>query len=100
VHARFKPVLHQFRYRLFYACVVLDELPRIPRHLPLLFGYNTRWRPFSISDADYLGAGPGTIRDKLLTAARLHVRGLPLSRVSTRTRRAPPLTVSLCVCLV
>ena len=83
VHARFKPVHHSFRYPLFYAAIVLEELPRISQHLPLLFGYNRRWRPFSILDSDYLGPGPGSIRAKLVATVTQHVRSGPPWREGT-----------------
>jgi len=80
-------VAHSFRYRLCYVCVVLEELPRIARHLPLLFAYNGHWQPFALRDADYLGPGPGSIREKLIRTVRDHVR-------SARTVLGPASTAS------
>ncbi len=63
-HTRFLPVHHVLKYSLFVYCLDLDELAGLDQTLPL-FGYN-RFKPASIHDSDYLDAGPGSIKEKLL----------------------------------
>ncbi|HOW96595.1 MAG TPA: DUF1365 family protein [Kiritimatiellia bacterium] len=63
-HARHEPVKHEFEFPGYWVALDLDELPELDRQIPF-FGYNRR-RLVSIRDADYLDAGPGTIREKLL----------------------------------
>jgi uncharacterized protein len=55
VHRRFRPLRHQFRYRVFSLLVDCDELPALGQRLRL-FSYN-RFNLFSIRDADH---GDGT----------------------------------------
>lgn len=52
LHHRFTPRNHAFRYRLFYLCFDLDELPQLHRRLRL-FSVNRR-NLFSFSERDYL----------------------------------------------
>ena len=63
-HARLQPVKHEFAFPGYWYALDLDELPEIDRQIPF-FGYNRR-RLASLRDADYLDAGPGTIREKLM----------------------------------
>jgi cyclopropane-fatty-acyl-phospholipid synthase len=63
-HTRFHPVRHEFRYPLYVYGFDLDELAALDKRLPL-FGYN-RFRPAAINDADYLDAGKGSIKEKLM----------------------------------
>lgn len=64
VHARWKPVMHRFRYEVFQWLLDLDELPAISKRLSL-FSYN-RPNVTSVLDRDYLdaeGAGlPAAVR--------------------------------------
>src|SRR5438128_2699298 len=63
VHARLEPVAHRFNYRVAFALLDIDELPRLAAEVPA-FGYNRR-RPVSLFDRDYLGPGEETLRQKL-----------------------------------
>ncbi len=63
-HTRHRPTVHRFRYPIYVYGLYLDELAQLDRRLPF-FGYN-RVRPASVHDADYLDAGPGGIREKLM----------------------------------
>jgi cyclopropane-fatty-acyl-phospholipid synthase len=63
-HRRLHPVDHRLTYRLYVYALDIDELPVLDNRLPF-FGYN-RFKPASVHDADYLRAGGGSIRDKLL----------------------------------
>ncbi len=75
VHQRLSPRRHDFRYRIFYLDLDLDELPELHRRLRLFShrGFNF----YSFHDSDHLdvGAGPG-IRENL--AAWLGERGVEL----------------------
>lgn len=62
MHARLKPVKHEFRYPVYIYSFDVDRLAELEQRVPL-FGYN-RFRPVSIYDKDYLGNGGGTIRQK------------------------------------
>jgi cyclopropane-fatty-acyl-phospholipid synthase len=66
MHARLKPVLHEFAYPVYFYAFDLDELPSLPGELgPKLFGYN-RHAIVSIWDKDYLSRESGSIKEKLL----------------------------------
>lgn len=62
-HMRHVPVVHSFRYRIFWLSIDLDELDALDRNVGW-FGYNRRCMA-SIHDADYGSAAEGTIREKL-----------------------------------
>lgn len=63
-HARLSPVRHEFRYPVYVYGLDLDELAALDKRLPL-FGYN-RFRPAALHDADYLDAGQGSVKEKLM----------------------------------
>lgn len=52
-HRRFKPIEHEFRYRLFLVYLDLDELPRVLDRFPLWSG--RRPAPARFRRADFLG---------------------------------------------
>ncbi len=64
LHGRMAPVRHAFRYSYYTYLFDLDELAKLDRCVAG-FGYN-RLCPLAIHDSDYMEAGPGSIRDKLL----------------------------------
>lgn len=68
---------------MFWICVDLDELVRLDRG-GILFGHN-RASLVSLSDADYAGPGPGSIREKI--TRRLVSDGVlePLARIALLT---------------
>ncbi|MDA3895068.1 MAG: DUF1365 domain-containing protein [Desulfobacteraceae bacterium] len=63
-HERYQPILHKFKYQIYFYGLDLDELQQLDQKL-FLFGYN-RLRPASIHDSDYLDDRPGSIKEKLL----------------------------------
>lgn len=63
-HARLYAHAMAYRYRVHLMWLDLDELGELDR-THRWFGYN-RKRLFSIFDRDYLGSGPGSIKDKFL----------------------------------
>lgn len=63
MHARLQPVQHAFAYRSVTFVLDLDELRDLDRQVRG-FGYN-RFSLVSLRDADYLDAGPGSVREKL-----------------------------------
>lgn len=63
-HARQVPVPHQFRYRLFWFGIDLDELEDLDRKVKG-FSHNRRGL-LSIRDEDYGGPGDGSIRDRIV----------------------------------
>lgn len=63
-HSRLKPVRHDFSYPVYFYLFDLDELEELSRRIPF-FSLN-RWNLVSLHDSDYLTAGPGSIREKLL----------------------------------
>lgn len=71
-HTRQQPVVHRFRYPVYYYAIDLQELSELDRSLGW-FGYN-RWRPVALFDRDYLGREPGSIATKLM--GHLRRRGL------------------------
>jgi cyclopropane-fatty-acyl-phospholipid synthase len=68
MHARLEPVKHAFEYPVYWYAFDLDQLSTLAKANPL-FGYN-QFKPVSIYDKDYFVAGPGTIRQKLITFLR------------------------------
>ena len=78
-HCRLRPRRHEFRYRMFWLCLDLDELVAIDRSVRW-FGYNRR-ALVSISDADYAGADGGTIRDKVVRRLQREGVSEPIARV-------------------
>lgn len=79
MHRRLTPTVHQFRYRVFYLWLDLDELPMLDKQLRLL-GHN-RSRVFSFFDADHLGSEPGPLKARLL--AWLVAEGVDTTRIAT-----------------
>lgn len=67
-HERLQPVEHRFHYPVRIYAFDLAELSMLDRRLPL-FSHN-RFNLVSLHDRDYLDAGPGSIRDKLLPHLR------------------------------
>lgn len=79
-HARYEPVVHRFRYPVYFYVFDLDELPALARAMPAWFGHN-RWRPVSLRDGDYLREDTGrTIRAKL--DAHLASRGIDTATIA------------------
>ena len=79
-HARYSPVRHDFRYRLYWFGIDLDELELLDRTIRG-FGYNRRSLA-SIRDREYGGPGGGTIRDRikgLLGARQIDGTGLRIT---------------------
>ena len=64
-HARLQPVAHQFRYRMYWFGIDLDELQLLSKTVGG-FSHNRR-ALLSIRDEDYAGPGDGGIREKILT---------------------------------
>lgn len=62
-HRRFAPKAHEFRYRLFYVLIDLEELPLLRRSLRLL-GIN---RPglYSFRESDHISHGATTTRENV-----------------------------------
>lgn len=63
-HHRLRPRDHRFVYPLYYYAFDLDELEQLEQRF-WFFGYN-RVRLISVHDKDYLFAGEGSIKQKLL----------------------------------
>lgn len=61
MHHRFTPRRHRFIYRVFSACLDLDELPQLDQLK--LFAVN-RWGLFSFHEKDH-GTGQGLLRDEI-----------------------------------
>ncbi len=64
-HARTKPVKHSFSFPLYTFVLDLDELEVLDKNIRF-FGYN-RGSVFTLYDADHLGSGEGSIKEKLKT---------------------------------
>lgn len=79
MHRRLTPTVHQFRYRVFYLWLDLDDLPALDKRLRLL-GHN-RFKVFSFFDADHLGSEPGPVKARLL--AWLATEGVDTGRIAT-----------------
>ena len=71
-HVRIEPSRHEFRYRLRWLGIDLDELEALDRRM-LGFRYDRR-ALVSIRDRDYGGPGEGTMRDRIV--ALLQERGI------------------------
>jgi uncharacterized protein len=72
-HERFTPKPHRFQYRVYEALVDVDDLDSLARLIP--FFSHGRANLTSLHDADYMGKGEGSIREK---ANRwLAARGVP-----------------------
>lgn len=73
-HARFKPVLHSFRYPVLYIGVDLDLLTGNHTHVDnFLSTADDVWRPLSLHSNDYLGTRhQGNIYDKLCAHLKDH----------------------------
>ena len=83
-HARRTPRAHAFTYPALYFGLDVDELPSAGERLRL-FGHNRR-AVVSLRDEDYLGGGPGTLRERaeallarhgVAAPARLHLVTMP-----------------------
>jgi cyclopropane-fatty-acyl-phospholipid synthase len=79
MHARLEPVMHAFRYPLYFFVFDLDELPALSE-MVRGFSYNRRGL-FSIYDRDYLEDVAGTIREKLDRFLRNMRRGREVAHV-------------------
>ena len=62
-HRRFAPKVHEFRYRLFYFLIDLEELPMLKRSLRLL-GIN-RSALYSFWERDHISHGAMTTRENV-----------------------------------
>ena len=62
-HARTAPVKHNFSFPIYTFVLDLDELDALDKNVRF-FGYN-RGSVFSLYDADHLGSGKGSIKEKL-----------------------------------
>ena len=62
-HARTAPVKHNFSFPIYTFVLDLDELDTLDKNVRF-FGYN-RGSVFSLYDADHLGSGKGSIKEKL-----------------------------------
>ncbi|GEL07864.1 DUF1365 family protein [Salisediminibacterium halotolerans] len=62
MHARIRPVTHEFKYPIYFISVDLGQLPGLDQETTL-FSYNS-FNLLSIHDKDYL-LGQGTIQEKL-----------------------------------
>jgi len=62
-HARTAPVKHRFSFPIYTFVLDLDELNILDKKVRF-FGYN-RGSVFSLYDSDHLGAGEGSIKEKL-----------------------------------
>lgn len=62
-HARFTPKKHTFSYRTQYHFFNLDELNQLSK-ATALYSHN-QFNVFSLSDQDYLGWEPGTLRQRV-----------------------------------
>ena len=62
-HARTRPVKHGFSFPIYSFVLDLDELEKLDKEIRF-FGYN-RGSVFSLYDSDHLGAGSGSIKQKL-----------------------------------
>jgi DUF1365 family protein len=63
VHKRLHPKRHEFRYRLFYFDIDLDELEAAAKKLRLLS--HNRFNIYSLCDKDHLDLGKGGLRANL-----------------------------------
>lgn len=63
MHARLKPLRHEFRYPVYFFSFDLDEFASI-QNSSKIFSHN-RPNIFSLYDRDYLDRKPGSIRQKL-----------------------------------
>ena len=70
VHARLAPVRHEFRYRIYWFGIDLDELDLLDRTVRG-FGRN-RFSLVGIRDDDYAGPGAGSIRQRIVDRVSLH----------------------------
>lgn len=75
-HCRLRPRMHQFRYRMFWLYLDLDELPDLASTF-WLFSYN-RANVFSLHDTDYSGGDATPLRIQVeneLNAAGIDLKG-------------------------
>ena len=77
-HCRLAPKRHEFRYRLFYLDLDLDEIPDLTKKL--FFLSRNRWNLFTFRDRDHLDLGRPDIRSNL--EAWLEEQGVKLERGS------------------
>jgi cyclopropane-fatty-acyl-phospholipid synthase len=78
-HERFHPTAHLLRYDLYVYMLDLAELEVLDRRLPF-FAYN-RAGLVSLHDSDYLDAGPGSIRQKLLLRLAIDLPEADIDRI-------------------
>ena len=69
-HRRFQPVAHEFRYRLAFFALDLDELDELERSLRL-FAVNRR-ALFSFRDRDHVDSAAGSTKKKILDLLTAH----------------------------
>lgn len=82
-HCRFSPRRHEFKYRMFWLGIDLDELPMLDHNLKI-FGYNRR-ALVSLHDRDYAGGRKGDINECIREIiAREDVRE-PVNRIELFT---------------
>jgi DUF1365 family protein len=70
VHARLAPVHHEFRYRIYWFGLDLDELDHLSGTVRG-FGRN-RFSLVGIRDEDYAGPGAGSIRQRIVNKVSSH----------------------------
>ena len=62
-HERFSPKRHEFRYKLFFLDLDLDELPQLTSKL-FTFSHN-RFNLYTFRDKDHLDLGKSDLRSNL-----------------------------------
>ena len=66
-HKRLRPMVREFRYRIFMFALDLDELDAISRKIPL-FSRN-RWNCYAFNDRDHLNLGRATAKENVIAYA-------------------------------
>lgn len=73
-HRRFRPVPHEFTYTLFLALLDIDRIPETMARSRFSSYNRLNWASFH--ERDHLGAGAGTLRERLFALAA--EQGIPL----------------------